>query len=447
MAVRLCAGFAALLIAMLGAPAAAGAEQIFTVQASAARATDSTWIGAPATPAAVCIIDTGVDLNDDTARVVERLALGDEPLGDADQTGHHGTLMAMVASAPYNGFGMVGAAPSVNVVSVRVARAGQPGLSFTDLLAGVRICKQYRHTHNIKVISLSAGGQGTPDPMTRATLENAIDVARAADLNVVAAAGNGGGEADLPAAYGPVLGVGAATASGSRCGFSASGPGVDLYGPGCPVDVAFPDGRPALANGTSEATAFVAAVLAQLRGLRPDLDAAAAESLLVATARTSGGVPTLDVASAFRVAGLGDALEAGRAAIPGLEPATATQSLTPLPPSPPVVPSGSAGASSRPPGSVRQATRRRLVTPRVGHLRYRRGVLSLTLLNRPRGASARIDIYARPRGAAFPRVVRRLRANQRHVRVRARGALAQVTVRYVDPSGRRRASATHSVRR
>lgn len=445
---RLSAGLAALIIAMLVAPAAARAEQVFTVQAAAARATDSTWISAPAVPAAVCIVDTGVDLNDDTTRVVERLALGEEPPGDADQAGHHGTLMAMIASAPYNGFGMVGAAPSVNVVSVRVARSGQRGLAFTDLLAGVRVCKQYRQTHNIKVISLSAGAQGTPDPATRAALENAIDVARAADLNVVAAAGNGGGEPDLPAGYGPVLGVGAATASGGRCDFSASGPGVDLYGPGCPVDAAFPDGRPALANGTSEATAFVAAVLAQLRGLRPDLDASAAEGVLVATARSDGGVPTLDVARAFRAAGLGDALEAGRASVPLLEPATATQSLTAIGSSPSVAPARPVGTASAPtPGAVVRAGRRRLATPRVGHVRHRRGVLSMTLLNRPRGAVARIEIYARPPGAAFPRVVRRLRVKQRRVRARVRGALTQVTVRYVDPSGRRRASVARGVRR
>lgn len=444
---RLYAGLAALLIARLVAPVDAGAEQVFTVQAAAARATDSTWIGAPATPAAVCIVDTGVDLNDDTARVVERLALGDEPPGDADQAGHHGTLMAMIASAPYNGFGMVGAAPSVNVVSVRVARSGQRGLAFTDLLAGVRVCKQYRDTYNIKVISLSSGAQGVPDPVTRATLENAIDAARAAGISVVAAAGNGGGDPDLPAGYAPVVGVGAATASGGRCDFSASGPGVDLYGPGCPVDAAFPDGRPALANGTSEATAFVAAVLAQLRGLRPDLDASAAEGVLVATARSDGGVPTLDVARAFRVAGLGDALEAGRAAIPGLEPATATQSLTPSASAPPIVPARAVGTASTPTrGAAEPRARRQLAAPRVGHVRHGRGVLSMTVLNRPRGAVVRIDIYARARGAAFPRVVRRLRVKQRRVRVHVRGALTQVTVRYVDPSGRRRSSLTRTVR-
>ncbi|MCW3004059.1 MAG: hypothetical protein JWQ20_3357, partial [Conexibacter sp.] len=109
---------------------------MFTSQAAASNATASTWIPAPTDPAAVCIVDTGVTPNDDTTNVVARLSVDGGDPGDVDAIGHHGTLMSMIASAPYNGFGMVGAAPSVKVVSVRAKRPGESGFYFSDVLKG-----------------------------------------------------------------------------------------------------------------------------------------------------------------------------------------------------------------------------------------------------------------------------------------------------------------------
>jgi subtilisin family serine protease len=139
------AAVGAFLCLLLG-PSAAQAEEVFTAQARAANATESTWIPAPTTPAAVCIVDTGVDLNPDTTNVIARLAVDGGDPGDVDTIGHHGTLMSMIASAPYNGFGMVGAAPSVKVVSVRAKLPGENGFYFSDVLKGIRICKQSRLT-------------------------------------------------------------------------------------------------------------------------------------------------------------------------------------------------------------------------------------------------------------------------------------------------------------
>ena len=109
------------------------AEEVFTSQAAAANATDSTWIPAPAQRAAVCIVDTGNDPNPDTSNVVARLSVDGEP-GTDRSPDHHGTLMSMIAAAPYNGFGMVGAAPSIDVVSVRASRDGVT-FGATDLAA------------------------------------------------------------------------------------------------------------------------------------------------------------------------------------------------------------------------------------------------------------------------------------------------------------------------
>jgi subtilisin family serine protease len=132
----------------------ARAEEVFTSQAAGANALDSTWIPAPEHPAAVCVVDTGVTPNPDTTNVVARFAVDGGDPDDVDSIGHHGTLMAMIASAPYNGFGMVGAAPSVKVVSVRAKRPGETGFLFSDVLKGIRTCKQLRITYNIAMISL-----------------------------------------------------------------------------------------------------------------------------------------------------------------------------------------------------------------------------------------------------------------------------------------------------
>ena len=199
------------------------AEEVFTSQAAAANATDSTWIPAPAQRAAVCIVDTGNDPNPDTSNVVARLSVDGEP-GTDRSPDHHGTLMSMIAAAPYNGFGMVGAAPSINVVSVRASR---DGVTFggTDLARAVQRCIAYRNTYNIKVISLSLGGVVVSglDAGLKVQIEDVVKSARRAGIDVLAAAGNHEGAVDWPAAFDSVMAVGAATQDGRRCAFAASG--------------------------------------------------------------------------------------------------------------------------------------------------------------------------------------------------------------------------------
>ena len=117
------------------------------------------------------------------------------------------------------------------------------------------------------MISLSLGGMVISglDAGLMALTEDMVKNARRAGMDVLAAAGNHGGAVDWPAAFGPVMAVGAATEDGRRCAFAASGHEVDLWASGCPVDAALPDGTPAWASGSSESTAFVAGALTQLR--------------------------------------------------------------------------------------------------------------------------------------------------------------------------------------
>lgn len=433
---------AALALLVIGADPAR-AELVFTRQAVAANALDSAWAPVPERPPALCIVDTGVDPNPDTANVVERLAIDGGDPGDVDP-GHHGTRMAMIAAAPYNGFGMVGAAPGIRVVSVRVLRRDGDGIRFKDLVTGGRECLARRRTMNVAVLSFSVGAFGQLDDESRRYLEDLVLVARTADVSLVAAGGNAG-VVEYPAAHAGFLAVGAVDSGDNRCTFSPGAPWVGLSASGCPQDVALPDGTPALSGGTSEAAVFTAAVLTQLRGLRPDLDAQSAEALLVGAARPGPDGLVLDVASAFQAAGLDWALSEGRARRPDVTQAGASlgQGTVPVASHPDT---GSPGwaipsavfASSRP--------KKRLPKPQVRRVTRTGRQLSFRLANRPAGIRVHVDVYARRRGRVFPTVVRRLRVAQGRVRFRIPSGLTQVVVRYVDPRRRRLASTSAIVR-
>ena len=439
-------------IALSLAPSSATAEEVFTSQAAAANATDSTWIPAPAQRAAVCIVDTGNDPNPDTSNVVARLSVDGEP-GTDRSPDHHGTLMSMIAAAPYNGFGMVGAAPSINVVSVRASRDGVT-FGATDVAAGIQQCLTYRNTYNIKVISLSLGGMAISvlDVGLMAVIEDMVKNARRAGIDVVAAAGNHGGAVDWPAAYEPVMAVGASTHDGGcRCAFAASGPEVDLWSSGCPVDAVLPDGNPAWAAGSSESTAFVAGVLAQLRQLSPGLSAAQAEQVLTNGAQVRSVGPRLDVDAAFVAAGLADQLVAGHemalrlaqsSAVPeplgraGLAAGRET-----------AVPTDGGGATN---GAVLPRSlsklRVRLPKPAVRSVRLDQQVLSMSFRNKPRGMEVHVRIYTRAKHRVFPNVGRILRITGDRFQTRISGAVSQVAITYRDPHQMRDASVVLFVR-
>jgi hypothetical protein len=419
----------------------ARAEEVFTSQAAAANATDSTWIPAPAQRAAVCIVDTGNDPNPDTSNVVARLSVDGEP-GTDRSPDHHGTLMSMIAAAPYNGFGMVGAAPSINVVSVRASR---DGVTFggADLARAVQRCIAYRNTYNIKVISLSLGGVVVSDldAGLMVQIEDVVKNARRAGIDVLAAAGNHEGAVDWPAAYDPVMAVGSSTQDGRRCTFAASGSEVDLWSSGCPIEAAFPNGAPAWASGSSESTAFVAGVLVQLRQLNPGLTADQAEQALTSSAQVSSMGPRLDVGAAFAAVGLTDQLVAGHTmgsqfatSVDGSVPKASVATVPSFERERAAPTSGADAANRRViPRSSSEPRRARLPKPAVGLVRVRRQVLSMSFKNKPRGVEAQVRIYVRPKHREFPTLVSALKVINDRFRRTVSGAVSQVSIAYRDP--------------
>ena len=414
---RSCCSLAASLFALAILPAGAHAEVAITEQALADNGAFLANAPAPAQLGGLCLVDTGVNLNPDTEGVVVDRTAIDGGSGEDVSPTLHGTVLAMMAGAPANGWGMVGTAPrSIQIVSVRILEPGQTTFSFSSYAAGITECLQLRHKYNIKVINLSLGTSVEPSSQTYEMVGNAVQEATDYGLAVVAAAGNDdGGRVEYPAAYATVLSVGASdTQGGAFCTFSNRGEGLRLIAPGCDLDGANPtSGEPDYNywQGTSEASAIAASALTALESYRTELSPQAAEEALTGA---DGGV--LNIAQAFRNEGLGEIVAAGEAAEPATQPA------------------GSANPA-KPPQSVTPSNAMTLTIPfqrpRARLKRVERRFV-LVLSGRPGEAQAQVR-YLGHRGRSLRlSVLRTLHGAFTDLTLPAAGVV-EVSVRYVDP--------------
>jgi hypothetical protein len=371
-------------IAVAATPAGAGAATpAVTAQAQAADAAFLAYAPAPAGGAgALCLVDTGVNANPDTQPGLVSASAIDAGSGDDVDPNGHGTTMAMIAGAA--GQGMVGAWPQIKIVSVRATDAPSPGqeptVEFDDYTRSMDRCSTLASSYHVHAIDLALSSTIPPTPDQAQSFANEVGVAHGQNVAVLAAAGNQPGAVEEPAAEPGVLAVGASTAQadalsagipGSPCNFSAT-QDLTFYAPGCGIDQADPstDQPTCCGNGTSQASAFAAAVLVALMSYDPTLSYAKAEQLLVSTA-TDGN---LDVAAAFEADGLSAIVTAGNANIP--------KSTTPAP------------SPTAPPSTGTKPTTQGLV---VHQARWKAGVLTLVVSGLGKGRlSVQLD-YAHHR--------------------------------------------------
>jgi hypothetical protein len=411
-------GAACLTLALL--PAAARAETGITTQAVADNGAFLPYAPPPAQLAGLCLVDTGVNLNPDTEGVVvERTALDGGTGNDVSPT-MHGTVLAMMAGAPANGWGMVGTAPrAIQIVSVGIVEHGHTTFPFNAYAAGITACLRVRQQHNVRVINLSLGTSESPSGESYEALTNAIERATNYGVAVIAAAGNDdGGAVEYPAAYPRVLSVGATdTQGGGFCSFSNRGEGLRLLAPGCNLDGAEP--TTGITNndywqGTSEASAIAAATLDALDSYQPGLSLEAAEKDL-----TEANKGVLDISQTFRNAGLGAIVTAGEAAEPGARPSS---------------PAGSSPQPVKPLASMTHPFARPQV--RLKRVKHR---LVLAFLGRPGEAQVQVR-YLGHRGRSHQlRVLRTLHGVFASLTLPTSGVL-EVSVRYTDPYDVNRAS-------
>jgi hypothetical protein len=226
---------------------------------------------------------------------------------------------------------MIGAWPQIKIVSVRATAVPQPGqeptFEFNDYVLGMDQCIN-DSADRVRAIDLSLSSTIPPSPDEAEAFANAVGTADKQNIAIVAAAGNSPGAIEQPAAEPGVLAVGAGDASNAICSFSAT-QNLTFFAPGCGLDQANPatDQPLCCGQGTSQASAFAAAVLVALMSYDPSLGYSAAESLLVSTAVDGH----LDATAAFDAAGLQAIVAAGNANIPQTTTAATPSSQSPAP--------------------------------------------------------------------------------------------------------------------
>lgn len=304
-------------VALLAVPATASADGAGTPQAIAARAEFLSSTPAPPGGAgAVCVIDSGVDTDTDLGpALTERGSVLGPPfddLGATSDTGvplsKHGTYVAGVIASQVDGVGASGIWPASKVVSVRAFSGGTT--TANAYIQAIAWCQA--PARNVKVINLSVAGLAMTT-VERNQLRTRIVQARAAGVNVVAAAGNSGlHDAAYPAAFPETFGVAATDADGLLAAFSNRGPDLDIATFGTEVCVTTSSGhRLGIGAGTSYAAPIVSAALNALRSYKPSMTPEEAEQALIASARIVNGVRVLDVARTFIDQGLGTLVAAG----------------------------------------------------------------------------------------------------------------------------------------
>jgi hypothetical protein len=219
----------------------------------------------------------------------------------------HGTATAGVATAPANGFGMVGVWPGMRAFNVPLpADSIRCSDSANGIVRAIRT--------GAKVINMSYGSSSFCP-----TEYEALELATRRGVNLVAAGGNEGdvgNPLEFPASLPHVLTVGALGRDDKAAFFSNSNAALDLVAPGVDIVTSIPvaldnedgtkDGYEVM-DGTSFSSPMVAAATAWLRASRPDLTVDQASQVIRLSARdinTKG----YDAATGFGALNLAGAL-------------------------------------------------------------------------------------------------------------------------------------------
>ena len=151
--------------------------------------------------------------------------------GQSDSSWHGTQTAALIGAATNNSVGMAGVAPNVGLLAVRVL--GKCGGYDSDIIAGMRwaaglaVAGVPANTHPARVLNLSLG---SADACTQAYRDTLTELG-AAQVVVVAAAGNDGLGVGTPANCPGVIAVAGIRHTGTKVGYSNLGPEVTVSAP------------------------------------------------------------------------------------------------------------------------------------------------------------------------------------------------------------------------
>ncbi|HEV8232579.1 MAG TPA: S8 family serine peptidase [Thermoanaerobaculia bacterium] len=272
--------------------------------------------GATGAGRSVAVIDTGVDYTVlelggggfPNAKVIGGFDTADEDSDPMDCDGH-GTAVSGIVAGP------AGVAPDSKIVAIKVFASSDASNStcsdfafVSDILQGINFAILHKAEFNLAAINLSLGGGPDSDNVgycdsSEPAEAAAFDAAAAADLPVVASAGNGGFLHALGApacvssavSVGAVYSLNASLIAWSDCidapvapdlvtCFSNSNTNLSLLAPGAFWSTVRKGGGAALTfAGTSAAAPAAAGAIALLRQARPDLSGFGAVGVLRST--------------------------------------------------------------------------------------------------------------------------------------------------------------------
>jgi len=213
----------------------------------------SAWQFSQGEGVTVAVLDTGVDLKHDDLK--HNLLPGKNfvsPNSEPQDDNGHGSHVAGIICANNNDIGMVGVAPGVKIVPVKVLDRKGSG-SLDNVAAGVR----WAADQNVDFITMSLG---SPRPVKQ--VHEAIKYAQSKGIVTWCAAGNAGETRQIfyPAAYPETVGIGAIDEKFDRANFSCTGPDLDFLAPGVKILSTVPDNWYAVLSGTSMANPFAVGV-------------------------------------------------------------------------------------------------------------------------------------------------------------------------------------------
>ncbi|MFD3524911.1 type VII secretion-associated serine protease mycosin [Streptomyces sp. NPDC058653] len=241
---------------------------------------DELWKESTGKGVKVAVIDTGVDIRN--PQLTEAVDVGSGinliPANAADDKGNrlergasdgttdvvgHGTKVAgIIAARPAEGTGFVGLAPDATIIPIQQNDAFGNG---TDETLADAI--DHAVAQGADVINISQDTRNAVEPTT--DLKRAVDVALAAEVVIVASAGNDGLDGKVketyPASYDGVLAVAASDRNNERAAFSQSGEFVGIAAPGVDMVTTVPGGGHCADNGTSFSAPYVAGIAALMK--------------------------------------------------------------------------------------------------------------------------------------------------------------------------------------
>ncbi len=219
------------------------------------------------------IIDTGIDIDHPDLDVdggINFVPSGKGPPwartinpGAYDDDNGHGTHCAGIVAALDNEIGVIGVAPGANLWAVKALDSSGSGY-VSDIIAAIEWAVQ----NGMQIVNMSLSA----DVHVQA-LKDECDVASAAGVLLVAAAGNDGSTVDYPAAYDSVIAVSATDSSDSIPYWSNFGPEIDIAAPGVAIYSTYKGGGYDTLSGTSMACPHVVGTLAL--NLSADIDGTA----------------------------------------------------------------------------------------------------------------------------------------------------------------------------